>query len=49
MKNADTVKRDCFAYKKKGSVEKCAALKDLYCKNEKCGFYKRLASAGKGD
>ena len=43
-KNAEMVKRDCFAYKVKGSNEMCAALKALYCKDGKCGFYKKAVS-----
>lgn len=32
---------DCFAYRGgKNTQEYCAALDALYCKNEKCPFYK---------
>lgn len=48
-KDAEMVKRDCFAYRIKGSAEMCTALKELYCKKEKCGFYKRLIPAREGD
>lgn len=34
------IKKDCFAYTKRGNTEKCAALKELYCKKEVCKFYK---------
>lgn len=33
-------KTDCFAYNDKTSVPNCKALNDLYCRNEKCRFYK---------
>lgn len=33
-------KKDCFAYRNKGGIEKCTALKFLYCKCEECKFYK---------
>lgn len=35
------VKTDCFAYRK-GVTEAyaCKALRELYCKKEKCNFYK---------
>ena len=32
------VKTDCFGYDK--ANKKCAALKELYCKTEKCNFFK---------
>lgn len=35
------VKGDCFAYKKTQAGGKCTALKELYCKKEQCGFYKK--------
>ena len=35
------VKTDCFGYKKTERGENCMALKQLYCKNEKCRFYKK--------
>ena len=34
------INRDCFAFKEKGGHQGCRALKDLYCKNEECRFYK---------
>lgn len=36
------VKKDCFAYCKIGTLEKCNALKFLYCKQEECKFYKTV-------
>lgn len=33
--------RDCFAYMERKGHKDCKALKDLYCKNEECRFYKR--------
>lgn len=35
------VKSDCFAYKETQTGGKCTALKELYCKKEQCGFYKK--------
>lgn len=36
------VKTDCFAYKKeKYGGQSCKALRELYCRYEKCKFYKR--------
>lgn len=37
IKLTTTVKTDCFAY----CNGKCKALIDLFCKNEKCKFYKK--------
>lgn len=39
------IKKDCFAYKEKKNKQNrvhktCTALKKLYCKDEKCKFYK---------
>lgn len=31
---------DCFAYEVKENRATCTALKGLYCKNEKCRFYR---------
>jgi hypothetical protein len=31
---------DCFAYRKDYLMAECIALRDLYCKREKCKFYK---------
>jgi hypothetical protein len=36
MKLKDNSKKDCFAYNGK----ECKALNDLYCKYQKCSFYK---------
>lgn len=33
--------KDCFAYIVKNGHAGCKALKELYCKNEKCNFYKK--------
>ena len=35
------INKDCFAYIERKGHEGCKALKDLYCKNEECRFYKR--------
>lgn len=32
------IKEDCFAYIK--SKNKCSALKELYCGNKECSFYR---------
>jgi hypothetical protein len=32
------IKKDCFAYNEE--KRECAALKELYCYNEECKFYK---------
>jgi hypothetical protein len=34
-------KKDCFAYKNENIQRGCLALKKLYCKCEKCAFYKK--------
>lgn len=35
------IKKDCKFYKDMGhGTGKCSALMELYCKNEKCKFYK---------
>jgi len=34
----EQVKTDCFGYDK--ANKKCKALKELYCKTEKCNFFK---------
>lgn len=38
------IKQDCFAYIENGKLckEECNVLKKLYCKNEKCKFYKTM-------
>ncbi len=36
----DKTKVSCFAYSNKNGCEGCKALKELYCKNEDCKFYK---------
>lgn len=33
-------KIDCFAYRDRGKCSGCKALKRLYCKEEKCEFYR---------
>lgn len=33
--------KDCFAYVEKKGHQGCRALKELYCKDRKCRFYKR--------
>ena len=33
--------KDCFAFVEKNGHEGCKALKELYCKNDGCRFYKR--------
>lgn len=33
-------KKDCFAYRNTCGKHYCAALSHLYCKEEKCKFYK---------
>lgn len=41
IKEVDTVKKDCFAYRKKTEDSGfCVALKELYCRCEECKFYK---------
>lgn len=41
IKEVDTVKKDCFAYRKKTEDSGyCIALKKLYCRCEECKFYK---------
>ena len=37
------IKYDCFAY----ANGKCSALKELYCENEKCSFYKHKREVDK--
>lgn len=34
-------KKDCFAFIETNAHQECKALKELYCKNEKCNFYKK--------
>lgn len=34
------IKEDCFSYVEKNKHQGCKALKELYCKQEKCKFYK---------
>lgn len=44
MKEFD-VKADCFGYRRIPGTkngEECAVLKKLYCKKEKCSFYKKI-------
>lgn len=41
IKEVDTVKRDCFAYREKTEyLGYCTALRELYCRCEECKFYK---------
>lgn len=41
IKEVDTVKKDCFAYRNKTEDSGfCVALKELYCRCEECKFYK---------
>lgn len=40
MKNTHQVKKDCFAFNDSASGSQCACLKELYCANEECKFYK---------
>lgn len=36
------IKKDCFAYKKANDGgQSCKALRELYCRYEKCRFYKK--------
>lgn len=35
----NNIKKDCFAFLIKDGKEQCNALRELYCKNEKCNFY----------
>lgn len=44
MIKEDNRKEDCFAYDKRG---KCTCLKELYCKNEKCNFYRNDTNMSK--
>lgn len=37
-------KKDCFAYN--SDKDSCNALKQLYCKSEKCSFYKPRNKSG---
>lgn len=36
----NTIHKDCFAYQN-SSPKGCAVLNELYCKSEKCKFYKQ--------
>mgnify|MGYP001054212655 CR=1 FL=1 len=38
--NVIEVKKDCFAYRAENGKECCSALKYLFCRGGKCGFYK---------
>lgn len=42
------VKTDCFAYKKTRVIETCKVLRCLYCRKEKCGFYKNVEEYKEG-
>ena len=41
--------KDCFAFVEKNNHEGCKALKELYCKNDKCRFYKRKCEVSLGE
>lgn len=42
------IKTDCFAYDgSKAGDYRCSALSELYCKNEKCSFYKPRSESRK--
>lgn len=36
------IKEDCFAYNPNNYVNKCEALNELFCRKEKCKFYKSI-------
>lgn len=38
------VRKDCFAYSEKEPIPGCTILRRLYCKTEKCRFYKTKGS-----
>ena len=40
IKRVSSVRTDCFAYVKGYLIGECDALRELYCKREKCKFYK---------
>lgn len=44
IKEVNTVRCDCFGYKKEhwfdSTYEECTVLRNLYCRNGKCKFYK---------
>lgn len=39
---------DCFAYQKEEEIEKCKILNNIYCRYEKCPFYKTHEQFKKG-
>ena len=39
---------DCFAYQNEEGVEKCKILNNIYCRYEKCPFYKTKEQFEKG-
>lgn len=39
-KLGDMTNKDCFAYLNKNGHKSCYGLKNLYCKNQECKFYK---------
>lgn len=39
-KLGDLTKKDCFAYIDRNGHKSCYCLKQLYCKNKECGFYR---------
>lgn len=52
IKEVGGVRTDCFAYKKEQWLdtvyENCTVLRKLYCKKEKCKFYKSEEEFRKG-
>jgi len=40
-KLGDMTKTDCFAFKERKGHRECKCLDRLYCKNERCNFYKK--------
>lgn len=45
-KLGDLTNKDCFAYINKNGKEKCYCLKELYCKNRECRFYRNDITIG---
>ena len=39
-KIGDQTKKDCFAFIDRNGHKSCYCLKQLYCKNKKCNFYR---------
>lgn len=40
LKNKNMTKKDCFAYIDRKGHDSCFCLDNLYCRNEKCNFYR---------